>query len=343
MRRRLECVGSGSLDLFTAEALERIAVYSRGIPRLVNVLCDAALLTGFVSGTRTLTPTMVEEAWADYASDVPPVPSEPVSTPAATAAPNRRFPEPAPAPPRPAEATPAPPPPAAAAPPPVVTRPQPTPPPPPPPPPVAALRTVAADGAPRLTISVPTTVALLVAVAAAVYSLSLERMRVERGALPPAAPPAAPVAPAPAPALPVAAAPPVAPGPRAPAPETISTMEAATLIDDFRAAYEARDVDKLVSLFAPDAAENGRRGLDVIATAYRSTLGGLADIRYTLKSLAVDARGQHTDVRAPFVISYRQPGGERSEIRGTAEWKLERRDGRPRIVELNYRLEPEAE
>src|SRR5262249_32801445 len=110
VRKRLECVGSESLALFTAEALERIAAYSRGIPRLVNVLCDAALLTGFVNGTRTLTPTMIEEAWADYASDVPPPAGEPAgaAAPATTPAappPPRQFPQPPP-PPTPAPSTP---------------------------------------------------------------------------------------------------------------------------------------------------------------------------------------------------------------------------------------------
>jgi ketosteroid isomerase-like protein len=184
-----------------------------------------------------------------------------------------------------------------------------------------------------MTLSIPTLLAVLIAVAATVYSVSVERTGPDR-------------APAPAPAAPVTAPEASPPNPRPPTvggDGQIATIEAAVLIDEFRAAYEARDVDRLMTLFAPDASENGRHGLDTIASAYRSSLGGIADIRYTLKSLAVDTRGKQTDVRAPFVVSFRQPGGPRSEIRGTAEWKLERRDGRPRIIELNYRLEPEPE
>ncbi len=351
VRTRLDCVGSTSLDLFLPEALHRIAAFSQGIPRLVNVLCDAALLTGFVSGTRTVTPQMVEEAWADYAPDLLPPAGDTEQTPApSAAAPARRYPEPpaaravqAPIPSVAAEPPSAPHPDPCVEPPraPVpAARPEPLPPtvryePPSPPP----LQTGLASRAQGLTLSIPTTIALLVAVAAAVYSFSLERLRHERLVM-------APVAPAPAPAtLPAT---PLAPLPASPPPAVpregpVSTIEAAKIIDEFRAAYEARDVDRLIALFAADAAENGRRGLDLIAAAYRASLGGVEDIRYTLRSLAVDARGQVTEVRAPFVITFRQPGGTRNEIRGTAEWKLEQRDGRPRIVELNYRLEPEPE
>ena len=350
VRTRLQYVGSPSLDLFNPEALERIASFSRGIPRLVNVLCDSALLTGFVSGNRSVTPSMVEEAWADFAHEVQPpeaaaaAPAEPRPTPA------RRFPEPAAtAPPADAPAPTAPEP----APAPVAAPVSFAPPPPPPPPPPVRVEPVAAPPPPQmlqaapprreLTLSVPTTIALLVAVAAGVYSLSMERMRAERASqyTPPVAAPA-PTTPPPAPPPTSPPVRPIAP-PAASADGPLSTIEAAKLIDEFRAAYELRDVDRLVGLFAPDAAENGRRGLDLIAAAYRSTLGGIEDIHYTLRSLAVDTHGLQTDVKAPFVINYRQPGGPRSEIRGEAEWKLERRDGRPRIVELNYRLEPEPD
>jgi hypothetical protein len=207
-----------------------------------------------------------------------------------------------------------------------------------------------------VTLTLPTLAALVLAVSAVVWAVSVGRSRFDReitlvpapaphdapGAVARQTAPATPPAPAPEP---VAPAEPHAPAPRAAAPGEgpISTIEAANVVDEFRAAYEARDVDRLLGLFAPDASENGRTGLDTIGAAYRSTLGGLEDIQYTLRSLAVDARGSRTAVRAPFLIAYRRPGGQRSEIRGTAEWTLERRDGEPRIVELNYRLEPEPD
>jgi hypothetical protein len=59
-----------------------------------------------------------------------------------------------------------------------------------------------------------------------------------------------------------------------------------------------------------------------------------------LPSLAVEPRGAHASVRGPFIITYHRRDGGEGEIRGQAEWQLERRDGRPRIVQLNYRLDP---
>src|SRR5262245_51876220 len=123
VRSRLECAGARSGDVFTPDALERVAVVTRGIPRIVNVLCDASLLAGFVAGSREVTASIVEDTWRDYAADAfPPEPAPVVSVVS--------MPVPVAAPP-PVE--PAPPPPA----PPIVTV-APPPPPPPPPAPTAA-------------------------------------------------------------------------------------------------------------------------------------------------------------------------------------------------------------
>src|SRR5262245_59891762 len=47
VRTRLEQAGAASGDLFSPDALARVAQLSQGIPRLVNVLCDASLLAAF--------------------------------------------------------------------------------------------------------------------------------------------------------------------------------------------------------------------------------------------------------------------------------------------------------
>jgi len=120
----------------------------------------------------------------------------------------------------------------------------------------------------------------------------------------------------------------------------VSAGEAAQVVEEFRAAYEARNLDRLLRLFAADAAENGRRGRDAIASGYRSSLSTLADVHYTLADVLVEPRGARADVRAPFHLTYRQASGGSGEIRGEAEWQVERRDGRARIVALNYRFEP---
>src|SRR5204862_239894 len=92
---------------------------------------------------------------------------------------------------------------------------------------------------------------------------------------------------------------------RAAADGPLSAAEAAALVEAFRAAYEARDVDRLVELFTDDADENGVRGLDAIAANYRATLPTLSQVRYSMPSLAVKGGGPRAAVLAPFFISYR--------------------------------------
>lgn len=51
--------------LFTAEALERVFALSRGYPRLINMVCDHALLYGFGAHREVVTPEVVEECSQD--------------------------------------------------------------------------------------------------------------------------------------------------------------------------------------------------------------------------------------------------------------------------------------
>ena len=49
---RLQTAGWEGTDLFQPEALGAIYRYAQGIPRLVNAVCDVALLAGYVAGSR---------------------------------------------------------------------------------------------------------------------------------------------------------------------------------------------------------------------------------------------------------------------------------------------------
>jgi general secretion pathway protein A len=51
IRHRLKTSGANGLPCFTKPALWRVHRYSGGIPRLINALCDKALLAGFVQQT----------------------------------------------------------------------------------------------------------------------------------------------------------------------------------------------------------------------------------------------------------------------------------------------------
>jgi general secretion pathway protein A len=62
IQHRLELAGAKGLPYFTQPALWRVFGYSRGIPRLVNAVCDKALLAGFVEQSDRITHRMVGRA-----------------------------------------------------------------------------------------------------------------------------------------------------------------------------------------------------------------------------------------------------------------------------------------
>jgi len=61
IRARLKVAGASRLDLFTADAVAMIFRASEGIPRLVNNICDNALLTGYAMNARTIAPGIIAE------------------------------------------------------------------------------------------------------------------------------------------------------------------------------------------------------------------------------------------------------------------------------------------
>ena len=67
MRARLERAQARDPELFTAEAIERIAARSQGIPRVINVLCENALVAAFAEGQHRITAPLIDAVWADYA------------------------------------------------------------------------------------------------------------------------------------------------------------------------------------------------------------------------------------------------------------------------------------
>lgn len=54
IEHRLSVAGAQKTITFTDEALEEIYLYSSGTPRLINIICDRALLAGFVAETWTI-------------------------------------------------------------------------------------------------------------------------------------------------------------------------------------------------------------------------------------------------------------------------------------------------
>lgn len=62
IRHRLELAGANGDPSFTTPALWRVFHYSNGVPRLVNALCDKALLAGFVKQTKRINYGLVTRA-----------------------------------------------------------------------------------------------------------------------------------------------------------------------------------------------------------------------------------------------------------------------------------------
>jgi putative secretion ATPase (PEP-CTERM system associated) len=66
---RLEIAGNREAAIFSDEALDAIYKFSKGIPRLVNIVCDFLLLSAFVEDTRDIRMDLVKEVIGDLATE----------------------------------------------------------------------------------------------------------------------------------------------------------------------------------------------------------------------------------------------------------------------------------
>ncbi|MFQ5737597.1 MAG: ExeA family protein [Acidobacteriota bacterium] len=74
---RLKVAGAnGKHSIFPRETLQVIHQYSRGYPRLINTICENALITAYAAGTQSVSVGMIEEVCRDLrlAATDPPVP-----------------------------------------------------------------------------------------------------------------------------------------------------------------------------------------------------------------------------------------------------------------------------
>ncbi len=65
IKRRLRVAGSKSTYLFTSKALKKIYRYSQGIPRLINIVCDNALINGYASEKKVIGDDIIGEVVCD--------------------------------------------------------------------------------------------------------------------------------------------------------------------------------------------------------------------------------------------------------------------------------------
>jgi type II secretory pathway predicted ATPase ExeA len=66
---RLRIAGASGAPIFSAKAVETIHLYSLGIPRVINLLCEHSLVNGFVDQQRPIEPKIVEEVAHEFQLD----------------------------------------------------------------------------------------------------------------------------------------------------------------------------------------------------------------------------------------------------------------------------------
>jgi general secretion pathway protein A len=62
---RLMAIGYKGKDPFDRYAVKRVADYSKGIPRVINILCDNGLLTAYAAGQQSVTADMIDRVALD--------------------------------------------------------------------------------------------------------------------------------------------------------------------------------------------------------------------------------------------------------------------------------------
>ncbi|HXV83829.1 MAG TPA: AAA family ATPase, partial [Candidatus Binatia bacterium] len=62
---RLRAAGYEGKSLFHRDAVEQMAFYSKGIPRLINIICDNALLIAYAESKKNVSPDMIKQVARD--------------------------------------------------------------------------------------------------------------------------------------------------------------------------------------------------------------------------------------------------------------------------------------
>jgi general secretion pathway protein A len=63
---RLKIAGANGVPIFSQEAMDVVHRYSRGIPRVINLLCEHALGNAYVEEQRPIQPSLVEEIAQEF-------------------------------------------------------------------------------------------------------------------------------------------------------------------------------------------------------------------------------------------------------------------------------------
>jgi general secretion pathway protein A len=66
---RLRIAGATGEPIFSKEAIQTVHLYSRGIPRVVNLLCEHSMINAYVDSLRPVPAQLVEEVARDFQLD----------------------------------------------------------------------------------------------------------------------------------------------------------------------------------------------------------------------------------------------------------------------------------
>lgn len=70
IKHRLTVAGSANSVEFHREAIEEIYKYSQGIPRLINILCDQALLAAYVRETKSISQEIIKNCIGELEGNI---------------------------------------------------------------------------------------------------------------------------------------------------------------------------------------------------------------------------------------------------------------------------------
>ena len=77
IEHRLKVAGAAR-KIFSAKAMREIFYFSKGVPRLINIICDDGLVTGYSTGTAMIDEDIIKECAKELqiSEDIPPLSSE---------------------------------------------------------------------------------------------------------------------------------------------------------------------------------------------------------------------------------------------------------------------------
>jgi general secretion pathway protein A len=69
IQERLRIAGANSTPIFSQQAMDTVHLYSLGVPRVINLLCEHSLVNAYVDQQRPIAPKIVEEVAREFQLD----------------------------------------------------------------------------------------------------------------------------------------------------------------------------------------------------------------------------------------------------------------------------------